>query len=201
MFKALLLCSLLLLACFPAKKSPWFAGCLVYENEYRTLAGETLYFAVKPKNWFYVQGANMKWYDRNKKLQQLYIGQKNEFYTFEKGKAVLLADTGQHSAAAAVKYLPTTTTILGYPCQTLQLVQGSVSSLVYYAADLRVKTADFSHCPAPGWYALLQATNGALPLRTVSVDTEHDVTATTEVISVQAMALATNDFTVTAPMR
>jgi hypothetical protein len=183
MFKALLLCSLLLLACLPAKKSPWFAGCLVYENEYRTLAGETLYFAVKPKNWFYVQGANMKWYDRNKKLQQLYIGQKNEFYTFEKGKAVLLA------------------TILGYPCQTLQLVKGSVSSLVYYAADLRVKTADFSHCPAPGWYALLQATNGALPLRTVSVDTEHDVTATTEVISVQAMTLATNEFTVTAPMR
>lgn len=199
--KALIICALLLMACLPAKKSPWFVGCITYENEYRTLAGETLYFAVKPKNWLYVRGANLKLYDRNKKLQQLYIGRKNEFYTFEKGKAVLLADTGQHLAGASVKYLPTTTIILGYPCQTLQLVKGSVSTLVYYAASLRVKAADFSHCPAPGWYALLQATNGALPLRTVSVDAEHDVTATTEAISMQAMALAANEFTATAPMR
>ena len=111
-----LFCSLLLLACIPAKDKPWFSGCIVYENEYKTLAGETLYFAVKPKNWFYVQGNNMKMYDRNKKLQELYIGQKKEFYTFEKGNAVLFADTARHSASAPFERLPTTATILGYPC-------------------------------------------------------------------------------------
>ena len=73
--------------------------------------------------------------------------------------------------------------------------------LIYYSAALRVNAADFSRCPAPGFYALLQATAGALPLRTISVDVQHDVTATTEAISVQALKLAASEFTTTAPAR
>lgn len=185
----------------PAKNGPWFSGCVVYENEYKTLAGEPLYFAAKTKNWFYVQGNNLKMYDRNKRLIELYLGRKNKFYTFAKGKAVLLADTARHSDRATFEHLPTTTTILGYPCQTLHLVEGSVSMLIYYSAAVRVNVASFSRCPAPGWAALLQATGGALPLRTVSIDVQHDVTSTTEAISVQAMTLAASEFTATAPAR
>ena len=81
------------------------------------------------------------------------------------------------------------------------MVQGSVSTIVYYSAALRVNAADYRRCPAPGWFALLQATNGALPLRTVSIDAQHDVTATTEAISVQAMTLPAKEFTATAPAR
>ncbi|RZK23701.1 MAG: hypothetical protein EOO56_04205 [Hymenobacter sp.] len=201
MFKLPLLCALLSLSYVPAKKSPWFSGCIVYENEYKTLAGETLYFAAKTKNWFYVQGSNAKMYDRNKKLVELYRGKKNEFYTFEKGQAVLRADTARRAAPAAFEHLPTTTIILGYPCQAIHLVDGSVSTLVYYSAAVRVNAANFSRCAAPGWAALLQATHGALPLRTVYIDAQHDVTATSEAISVQAMKLAATDFTATAPAR
>ncbi|RYY07031.1 MAG: hypothetical protein EOO36_24995 [Cytophagaceae bacterium] len=130
-----------------------------------------------------------------------YLGKKNEFYTFSNGKAVLLADTARHPDRATFEHLPTTTTILGYPCQTLHLVEGSVSTLVYYSAAVRVNAASFSRCTAPGWAALLQATGGALPLRTVSIDVQHDVTATAEAISVQAMPLAAAEFTVDAPAR
>lgn len=199
--KLSLLCALLLLACIPAKNSPWFSGCIVYENEYKTLAGETLYFAAKTKNWLYVRGSNMKMYDRNQKLQELYIGKKNQFYTFKKGQAVLLADTARRPARASFEHLLTTTIILGYPCQALHMVQGSVSTLVYYSEALRVNAADYRQCPALGWVALLQATNGALPLRTVSIDAQHDITATTEAISVQAMTLPAKEFTATAPAR
>jgi len=201
MTKPPLLCALLLLAGTPAGPGAEFSGCIVYENEYQTLAGETLYYAVKPKSWFYIQGNNFKAYNRKKQLEELYLGDKNELYRFEKGRAVLVPDTAQPPARSALTCLPTAATILGYRCQLLQLVQGGVSTLVFYSPMLRVEAEGYRHCPAPGWYELLQATDGALPLRTISVDTRHDVTVTREAIEVRALPLTAADFTPAAPAR
>lgn len=195
------LCALLLLAGIPAGPGADFSGCIVYENEYQTLAGETLYYAVKPKNWFYIQGNNFKMYDRNKQLEELYLGDINALYTFTKGQPKLVADTARRPAPASLTCLPTTATILGYRCHLLRLAEGRVSTLVFYAPELRVNVANFSRCPSHGWYELLQATDGALPLRTITVDTQHDVTATREAISVEPLALLATEFTPTAPAR
>jgi hypothetical protein len=55
--RSLLTVSILaLMACAPAQQSPYFAGCIEYENEYQNTAGEAMYYAVKPRNWFYVPG-------------------------------------------------------------------------------------------------------------------------------------------------
>ena len=201
MSKLPLLCALLLLAGTPAGPGAEFSGCIVYENEYQTLAGETLFYAVKPKNWFYIQGNNFKLYDRNKQLNELYLGDANALYTFAKGQAKQVADTARRPAPAVLTCLPATATILGYRCHLLQLTEGGVSTLVFYAPELRVSVAAFRRCPNPGWYALLQATDGALPLRTITVDTQHDVTATREAIAVTPMVLPATDFTPTAPAR
>ncbi len=195
------LCALLLLANTPAGSGVEFSGCIVYENEYQTLAGETLYYAVKPKNWFYVQDNNFKLYDRNKQLQQLYIGDSNALYIFAEGQPRLVADTVRRPGPATLTCLPTTATILGYRCHLLRLTEGQVSTLVFYAPELRVSTSAFSRCPLLGWAELLQATDGALPLRTITIDTQHDVTATREAIAVMPMPLAATEFTTTAPMR
>lgn len=195
------LCALLLLAGTPAGPGAEFSGCIVYENEYQTLAGETLYYAVKPKNWFYIQGNNFKLYDRNKQLEELYIGGANALYTFAKGQPRLVADTARRPRPAALTCLPTMATILGYRCHLLRLTEGGISTLVFYAPELRVQAAAFSHCPVPGWYELLQATDGALPLRTITIDTQHDVSATRESIAVTPLALAATEFTTTAPAR
>ncbi|GAA4505261.1 hypothetical protein GCM10023172_32790 [Hymenobacter ginsengisoli] len=195
------LCALLLLAGTPAGPGAEFSGCILYENEYQTLAGETLYFAVKPKSWFYIQGNNFKLYDRNKQLNELYIGDANALYTFAKGQPRLLSDTARRPAPPVLTCLPTTATILGYRCHLLRLAEGRVSTLVFYAPELRVSVAAFSRCPSYGWYQLLQATDGALPLRTITVDTQHDVTATSEAIAVTPMVLPATNFTTTAPAR
>jgi hypothetical protein len=57
MLRNLLLVSVLIsISYIPAHKSPYFAGCIEYENEYQNTAGEAMYYAVKPRNWFYVPG-------------------------------------------------------------------------------------------------------------------------------------------------
>lgn len=197
----LLISGLISISCAPTQQSLYFTGCIEYENEYQNTAGETMFFAVKPKNWFYVQGNNFKMYDRKKELQELYVGATNALYHFEKGKAVLVADTARQAPHATVKCLSTTATILGYSCQMLQLVRGGMSSLVFYSDAVRVRPADFRQGRSSGWYELLQATDGALPLRTISVNAEHGVTVTTEAVAVRPMALAAGDFTVTSPAR
>ena len=195
------LCALLLLAGTPAGPGAEFGGCIVYETEYQTTAGAPLFYAVKPKSWLYIQGNSFKAYDRKKQLEELYLGDKNELYRFEKGQAVLVPDTARAPARSALTCLATTATVLGYRCQLLQLVQGGVSTLVFYSPLLRVEAESYRHCPAAGWYELLQATDGALPLRTISVDARHDVTVTREAIEVRALPLAAADFTPTAPAR
>lgn len=197
----LLISSLLSISCIPTQQSSYFTGCIEYENEYQNTAGETMFFAVKPRNWFYVQGNNFKMYDRKKELQELYVGATNALYHFEQGKAVLVPDTARRAARATITCLTTTATILGYPCQMLQLVRDGVSSLVFYSDAVRVRPADFGQRRSSGWHDLLQATDGALPLRTIIVNPEHGITATTEAIAVRPMALTAADFTPTAPAR
>ena len=201
MVKALSVCVWLLAAARPVGPPAPFSGCIVYEHAYQTLAGDPLFFAVKPKSWFFVQGSNLKLYDRNKQLQELYLGATNEYHRLEKGRPALAPAAARLPGAATVKCLPATATILGYTCQTLQLVQKGISTLVFYAPALRVNAADFSRCPSPGFYTLLQATDGALPLRTISVDTRRDVTTTTEAIEVQPRALGAEEFALNAPLR
>lgn len=202
MLRNLLLISILIsISCIPVQQSPYFTGCIEYENEYQNTAGETMFYAVKPKSWFYVQGNNFKLYDRKKELQELYVGVTNSLYHFEKGKAVLVPDTTRRTGHATIKCLTTTATILGYPCQMLQQVRGGLATLVFYSDAVRVRPADFSQCRPSGWYELLQATDGALPLRTISVNAEHGVTATSEAVAVRPMVLAAGDFTTTAPAR
>lgn len=201
MVKALSVCIWLLAVAQPAGAPAPFSGCIVYEREFQTIAGDPLFFAVKPKSWFYVQGNNLKVYDRNKQLQELYLGAKNEYYRFEKGQSKPAIEATRLAGTAKVNCLPTTATILGYTCQTLQLVQDGTSTLVFYSPDLHINAADFSRCPSLGWHALLQATDGALPLRTITVDTRRDIVATTEAIAVQPMVLSAEEFTVTAPPR
>ena len=201
MVKAWSVCVWLLLAVRPASPPVPFGGCIEYEHEYQTLAGDQLFFAVKPKSWLYVQGNNLKVYDRNKQLQELYLGATNEYHRFDKGRPLPPTQASWPTDAARLTCLSSTATILGYRCQMLQLVQAGTSTLVFYAPELHVNAADFSRCPSPGFYALLQATDGALPLRTISVDTRRDVTATTEAIAVQPMTLAVAEFTATAPAR
>jgi hypothetical protein len=202
MVKVLSLCVCLLIATVRSVSLPTpFSGSIVYEHEYQTLAGETLYFAVKPKSWFYVQGNNLKVYDRHKKLQELYLGATNDYYRFEKGQVVPAIKAIPPASATTFKCLPTTATILGHSCEVLQLVQDGIATLVFYSPELRVNATDFSRCSAPGWYKLLQATDGALPLRTITVDTQRDVVATSEAIGIQARPLAADEFSLTAPAR
>ncbi len=190
----------LLLGCVPVISTPWFSGRIVYRNVFVTLAGDTIHSNLGPENRFYIQGDKYKTYGADKQLLDLYAGKNSVYQFFKDGKPVAQHDAEGHKLPVVIRRLPTTSTVLGYPCQAIQLIQGGVSTIVYFSAGLRVNPKGFSKDTNGYWYALLKATNGALPLRIISVNSAQGFTATSEATSVQAMLL-NNEFIATAPAR
>ncbi|TDN37935.1 hypothetical protein E4631_16550 [Hymenobacter sp. UV11] len=185
----------------PAQKAPWFSGLIVYHNEFRNAAGEVVESRVGARDLFYIQGSNYKLCDSTKRVRELYLGKTHTHQMMQDGKVTITSDTATHQPQVSAIYLPTTTVILGHPCHAVQLVHGAVASIIYYSPEVRVNPKGFSKSPFGYWYALLKATNGALPLRTISVYSAHGYTATSEATAVQPMPLTDQDFTFAAPPR
>jgi hypothetical protein len=194
----LLVCALNGLACVPAaRRGLWFSGLIVYHNEFRNAAGDVVTSSAGAEDLFYIQGNNYKLCASDKKAREVYLGKTHTLQTFQGGKVTTTSspDTATHQPRVAVTRLPTTAVILGHPCQAVQLVRAGVSSIVYFSPELRVNANGFRQCPFGYWPALLQATDGALPLRTISVYSARGYTATSEATAVQALALSVRDFT------
>ncbi len=194
----LLVCALNGLACVPAaRRGVWFSGLIVYHNEFRNAAGEVVTSSVGAENLFYIQGNNYKLCASDKKAREVYVGKTHTLRTFQGGKVTTTTapDTAAQRLRVIATQLPTTAIILGHSCRAVQLVHGTVASLVYYSPELRVNPKGFSKLPFGYWHALLKATDGALPLRTISVYAAYGYTATSEATAVQAMPLTDQDFT------
>ncbi len=185
----------------PAKKAAWFSGLIVYHNEFRNAAGDVVNSKAGAENLFYIQGSNYKLCDSDKKLREVYLGKTHTHQIMQDGRLTVTTDTTTHQPPVTATYLPTTATILGHPCRAVQLVHGAVASIIYYSPEVRVNPKGFSKAPFGYWYALLKATDGALPLRTISVYSAHGYTATSEATAVQALPLTDQDFTTAAPAR
>lgn len=185
----------------PAKKAAWFSGLIVYHNEFRNAAGDVVNSKAGADDSFYIQGSNYKLCDSDKKPREVYFGKTNTHQMLQDGKVTVTTDTAAHQPPVSATYLPTTAVILGYPCRAVQLMHGAVASIIYYSPEVRVNPKGFSKAPYGYWYALLRATDGALPLRTISVYSAHGYTATSEATVVQPMPLTDQDFTITAPAR
>jgi len=198
----LFVCALGMLACVPAaRRGPWFSGLIVYHNEFRNAAGDVVGGSAGAQDLFYIQGNNYKLCDSTKKAREVYIGKTHTHQMMQNGRVTVTTDTATHQPRMSATYLPTTAVILGHSCRAVQLVHGAVASLVYYSPEVRVNPKGFSKSPFGYWYALLKATDGALPLRTISVYSARGYTATSEATAVRAMLLTDQDFTIAAPAR
>ena len=199
MTKLLLVGTLLCCAFTTAKNSPWFSGRIVYRNEFQNVAGEPVAGRPGAETCYYFQGDNYKAYAPDHSMSELYTGKTHTLLKFENGQASEAA--AESGPELVLTRLPATAVILGYPCQALQLVQGGLRCVVYYSPALRVNPQGFRSYPAGFWYAVLKATDGALPLRTIAVNAEQDFTGTSEATAVQAMDLTAADFAPGAPAR
>ncbi|GAB3586943.1 hypothetical protein GCM10027345_37160 [Hymenobacter daeguensis] len=183
---------------------PWFSGKIVYRNSFTTLAGQDITDKIAPimgsENLYYISGENYKSYTEKKQLLELYTAKTNQMHYFINGQPSIV-DAATNTPGAVVKPLSDKATIAGYACQSLQIDTNGNTTVYYFSPKLRVNQELYKKHLAGNWYSFLQASNGALPLKFVMTDRKQGFVMTCEATSVQAMALADNEFTVDAPAR
>jgi hypothetical protein len=206
MKKFLLACTLVATGFISPNAGPYFSGKIVYHNTFKTLAGDDISAKLGAvfgnDDPYYISDNNYKMYTENKQLVELYTGATNQFRFYMNGKeaAALDAATG---TPGTVTPLTKTATIAGYPCQSLQVANGTegTTTVYFYAPKLRVNPERFAKHAMGDFYTFLKASNGSLPLRMEVTNTKQGFTMVSEATAVQAMALTAADFTADAPAR
>ena len=198
---------LLVLTAFRADKAA-FSGVIIYKNTFTTLQGQDISDKLAPylgaENHYYISGNNYKTYNERRQLIQLYTGATNQYVFFKDGLVVQQLDAAKPTATdVKITPLPETITILGHACQALQVVADGVTTMYFYAPDLKVQPADYRQHLMGDWAAYLRATQGSLALKYITINPKVGYVITSEATSVRPLKLTAADFTPTAaePLR
>ena len=205
MKKTFVALSLLLCSFTMSADGPWFSGKIVYHNSFSTLAGQDISTQLAPvlgsENLYYVSGGDYKAYTEKKQLLELYTARDNKFQFFMNGQVVPGMDAATGTPGAVVKALPDKATVAGYECQSLQIDVDGNTTVYYFSPKVRVNPELYSKHQLGDYYTYLKASHGALPLRFTTTNRKQGFVMSSEATSVEAMPLATNEFTVEAPAR
>jgi len=205
-FSFVLITALLITSSAFTSVDKYFSGKIIYKNSFTSLQGEDISDKLAPflgaEQHYYISGPNYKAYNEKKQLIQLYTGSKNEYVYFKDGQVAQKFDAAKPSSTdTQVKPLAQTATVLGHPCKAVEIVADGVTTVYYYATDIKVKPADYTKHAFGDWYTYLKATQGGLTLKYVSTNPKVGYVITSEATAVQAMPLASTEFSVTAPER
>jgi hypothetical protein len=183
---------------------PWFSGKIIYHNSFATLAGQDITDRLSPvfgnENLYYISDDNYKAYTEKKQLLELYNGSSNQLQFFMNGKATIM-DAATGTPGAVVKPLAEKVTIAGYACQSLQIDSDGNTTVYYFSPKVRVNPERYAKHQMGDWYTYLKASNGALPLKFVTINRKQGYTWTSEANAVETMALKANEFAESVPAR
>jgi hypothetical protein len=182
----------------------FFSGRIIYKNSFTNLQGDDISDKLVPflgaEQHYYISGPNYKAYNEKKQLIQLYTGVNNAYFYFKDGQVAEKFDAAKPSSTdTKVTPLTQTATVLGHPCKAVEIVAGGVTTVYYYAVDLKVKPEDYTKHTFGDWYTYLKATQGGLTLKYVSTNPKVGYVINSEATSVKAMSLAATEFSETAP--
>jgi hypothetical protein len=156
--------------------------------------------AFGPMQTTYITDGRYKVCGEQGQLKQLYDNATNRYQLFESGRPVKSLDAATATAVQLI-HLPDTTTVLGYPCKALQLIENGVRTVYFYTPKLAVRASSFKQHALMGWAQYMQATNGGLTLKYIISDPRANFTMTSEATEITPMQLSSADFTPGAPTR
>jgi len=189
---------LLLLVAFKSSEA-FFSGRITYKNSFTTLQGEDISAKLAPflgaEQHYYISGANYKTYNEKKQLIQLYTGTTGEYIFFKDGQVVQKIDATKPSAAEVkVTPLPQTATILGHACKAVQIEADGVTTVYYYAPDVKVKAEDYANHAFGDWNTYLKATQGGLMLKYVTTNPKVGYVMMGEATAIQPLKMSAAEF-------
>ncbi|MGB4397885.1 MAG: DUF4412 domain-containing protein [Daejeonella sp.] len=144
---------------------------------------------------YFVDDSNYKSYDEKNNLTQLYDSRSNTYYGFWKDKTAHRIDAmTRTSQQYQVTRLKQKETILGYECETIQVITDESTTIYYYSPQLRIDHKAFSKHNFGDWNRYLEATNGALALKYKITNHKKGYVWTVLATKIIRMTLKAGDF-------
>jgi hypothetical protein len=164
----LLIC---IIALFAFKQpTDFFTGKIIYKYQFtdakgNDITGAMAEFTGKEQHYF-INGRNYKAYDEKGNLQQLYNSDSNSYYQIAKNKSGQKIDASiPTSKIFTLNKLDIKEEIAGYTCSAIEVITDDATTTYFYTPSVKVSPAVYQKHNFGEWNKVLQATDGALPLK------------------------------------
>ncbi|QOI98699.1 MAG: DUF4412 domain-containing protein [Flammeovirgaceae bacterium] len=183
-----------------------FVGKILYKNSFTDLRGNDITNQLAPyfgrEQHYFIDNRNYKSHNEQNALMQLYNGETNSYYYFNKDKSAIKYDAAmQTSQKFIVTNLNKKEKIAGYKCESVQVETDNTTTVYYFNKTIRTNPENFANHNFGGWNKYLKATGGALSLKFVMTDHKNGYILTSVATEVSKQHLTAADFTVPADIK
>ncbi|WP_124636809.1 hypothetical protein [Taibaiella sp. KBW10] len=184
---------------FAQEKSPYFQGKISYVLNYSDFQGNNINKKVAAffdrEQHLYINDQNYKILDQYNNHVKLYNALTNSYFYFNRDKTAYKIDvTSKTTQRIKVFEVEDVDTILGYACKAVKVEADFRAYIYFYSPLIKVDYHVYHNYNMEEWNAYLKASEGALPLKVITLDLRGKYVEDKEAVSVTPMLLAAADF-------
>lgn len=179
--------------------TPYFQGKISYVLNYSDFNGNNINSKVAAffdrEQHLYINEHNYKLLDQHHNHVKLYNAANNAYFFFNRDHTAYKIDvTSKTTQRVKVFEVDDTDTILGYVCKAVKVEADFRAYIYFYTPEIRVNPAVYTNYNMEEWNVYIKASNGALPLRVITLDLRGKYVEDKQAVSITPMLLAGTDF-------
>ena len=178
---------------------PHFEGTIHYKMTYTDMKGVDITKKVAAffdsEQHLFVNEDNYKVLNQFNQHVKLYQSKNNAYFFFNRDNTAYKIDqTAKTSQFVKVYEVDDVDTILGYPCKAVKVDADFRAYIYFYNPAIRVDVGTYKNYNMEEWNAYLKASNGALPLRVITIDIRSKFIEDKRAVKVTEKELLASDF-------
>lgn len=181
------------------EKTAYFQGKISYVMNYSDFKGNNINSKVAAffdrEQHLYINEQNYKLLDQNKNHVKLYNASNNAYFFFNRDHTAYKIDvTSKTTQRVKVFEVEDTDTILGHVCKAVKVEADFRAYIYFYSPEIRINPDVYNNYNMEEWNVYIKASNGALPLRVITLDLRGKYVEDKEAVSITPMSLVAADF-------
>lgn len=181
------------------EKTAYFQGKISYVMNYSDFKGNNINSKVAAffdrEQHLFINEQNYKLLDQNKNHVKLYNAGNNAYFFFNRDHTAYKIDvTSKTTQRVKVFEVEDTDTILGYVCKAVKVEADFRAYIYFYNPEIRINPDVYNNYNMEEWNVYIKASNGALPLRVITLDLRGKYVEDKVAVSITPMPLVAADF-------
>ena len=164
---------LILVACSTLsfqRQANYFTGKIIYKNQFKDAQGKDITDAMAKvlgkEQHYFISENDYKVFDEENNIIEFHQADSNNFSQIAKEKIELRSNyLSKVSTIFNIIKLKTKETIVGYKCNSIQVITDDATTTYFYCSALKVNKNIYANNNSGTWIRVLKATDGAVPLK------------------------------------